>query len=40
MAGFDREEFSKLSKEELLDYIDQQCDQLTRFESRFRGEWS
>ena len=37
MAGFNREELSRRSKAELLDYIEQQSDQLGRFETRFRG---
>ena len=37
MAGYNRGEFFKYSKGELLDYIEQQNEQLTRFESRFRG---
>ncbi len=36
-SGYDRGEFSKLSKERLLDYIEQQTEQLNRFETRFRG---
>ena len=38
MSGFNREELSRCSKAELLDYIEQQYDQLSRFETRFRGE--
>ena len=37
MAAFNREELSRCSKAELLDYIEQQQDQLSRFETRFRG---
>ena len=37
MAGFNREELSRRSKADLLDYIEQQSDQLGRFETRFRG---
>ena len=40
MASYNRGEFFRYSKKELLDYIEQQNEQLTRFESRFRGKWS
>ena len=39
MAKYEREEFYRLSKAQLLDYIEQQIDQLNRFETRFRGEF-
>lgn len=35
--AFNREDFSLRSKSELLDYIEQQCDQISRLETRFRG---
>ena len=38
MVSYEREEFSQLTKDQLLDYIEQQQDQLSRFELRFRGE--
>ena len=38
MAGYNRGEFFRYGKGELLDYIEQQNEQLSRFESRFRGE--
>lgn len=34
---FDRSQFSSLTKEQLIDYIEQQNEQLSRFETRFRG---
>ena len=37
MATLTREELSERTKEELLDYIEQQAEQLGRFEARFRG---
>ena len=37
MATFDRSMFAHSSRDELLDYIEQQSEQLGRFESRFRG---
>ena len=36
--AFNREDFAVRSKSELLDYIEQQCEQVTRLETRFRGE--
>lgn len=36
MAGYDREEFSRHTNDQLLDYIEQQVEQLNRFETRFR----
>ena len=38
MASFSREEFGLRSKSELLDYIEQQSEQISRLETRFRGE--
>ena len=37
MSTYDRELFSSRTKEWLLDYIEQQIDQLNRFETRFKG---
>lgn len=34
--AFNREDFAVRSKSELLDYIEQQCEQVTRLETRFR----
>jgi len=39
MSKYDRGEFSRFDKGQLLDYIEQQNEQLSRFETRFRGEW-
>ena len=38
MSSFNREDFAVRSKSELLDYIEQQSDQISRLETRFRGE--
>ena len=38
MASFSREDFAVRSKSELLDYIEQQSEQISRLETRFRGE--
>ena len=37
MSSFCREDFAVRSKSELLDYIEQQSDQISRLETRFRG---
>lgn len=37
MAQYNRDHFSTYPKKQLLDYVEQQNEQLARFETRFRG---